>query len=216
MTHKIGLTLATFILAIAGMVGPVSKSAAGAAQEFSGTPTDISAAKRGGGARSGGRGGARHASRGGARHVSRGSIRHSSRAVRHIGRSSSRHVRGPGIHRHALPRNVGKQPKVTQQLKFDRIKIRDAHQAKIAGRNYSIWRGSHRVRRGGGWRTFVGLGTLTAIAVGSAQYYPYAYIDAPAPLCEGLTEDGCQLRWQAVPTVEGPTEFQCVAYCPWR
>jgi hypothetical protein len=28
--------------------------------------------------------------------------------------------------------------------------------------------------------------------------------------------EGCQLRWQAVPTIEGPTEFQCVAYCPWQ
>jgi hypothetical protein len=53
-------------------------------------------------------------------------------------------------------------------------------------------------------------------AFGSAYYYPYAYIDAPAPYCEGLTEDGCQLQWQAVRTLEGPTEFVCVAYCPWQ
>jgi hypothetical protein len=51
---------------------------------------------------------------------------------------------------------------------------------------------------------------------GAALYYPYAYIDAPAPYCEGLTGDGCQLQWQAVPTLEGPAEFQCVAYCPWQ
>jgi hypothetical protein len=72
------------------------------------------------------------------------------------------------------------------------------------------------VRRGGHWRTFVGLGTLGAIMFGTAYYYPYAYIDAPASYCEGLTEDGCQLQWRAVPTLEGPTEFQCVAYCPWQ
>jgi hypothetical protein len=77
-------------------------------------------------------------------------------------------------------------------------------------------RNSHRVRRGGQWRTFVGLGALSAIMFGSAYYYPYAYIDAPARYCEGLTEDGCQLQWQAVPTFEGPTELQCVAYCPWQ
>ena len=52
--------------------------------------------------------------------------------------------------------------------------------------------------------------------VGSAYYYPYAYIDAPAPYCEGLTEDGCRLQWSEVPTLEGPMEYQCVAYCPWQ
>jgi hypothetical protein len=51
---------------------------------------------------------------------------------------------------------------------------------------------------------------------GSALYYPYAYIDASYDYCQGWTEDGCQLHWLAVPTEEGPTEFQCVAYCPWQ
>ena len=79
-----------------------------------------------------------------------------------------------------------------------------------------MWRGSHRVHRHGYWRTFVGLSALSAVAFGSTYYYPYAYIDAPAPYCDGLTEDGCQLQWEAVPTLEGPTEFACVAYCPWQ
>ena len=97
------------------------------------------------------------------------------------------------------------------------MSIRGASRATIAGRNYSVWRGRHRARHGGRWRTFVGLGALGAIAFGSAYYYPYAYIDAPAPFCEGLTEDGCQLQWQEVPTLEeGPPVFQCVAYCPWQ
>jgi hypothetical protein len=94
--------------------------------------------------------------------------------------------------------------------------IRGVSRVSLGGRNYSIWRGSHRVRHGGGWRTFVTLSTLGGLAVGGATYYPYAYIDAPAPLCEGLTEDGCQLQWQQVQTVEGDPDFQCVAYCPWR
>ncbi len=96
------------------------------------------------------------------------------------------------------------------------VSIRGANRAMIAGRNYSVWRGSYRAHRGGYWRTFVGLGALGAIMYGSALYYPYAYIDAPAPYCEGLTYDGCQLQWQEVPTLEGPTEFHCVAYCPWQ
>jgi hypothetical protein len=92
--------------------------------------------------------------------------------------------------------------------------IRDASRATIAGRNFSIWRNSHRVRHGGRWRTLVGLSTLSIITLGSAVYYPYAYIDAPAPYCQGLTEDGCRLQWQEVPTLEGPRVYECVAYCP--
>jgi hypothetical protein len=115
-------------------------------------------------------------------------------------------------------RDIG-QRSITQQRDIGQRRfsnIRGASKTTIAGRNYSVWRGSHRVQRHGHWRTFVGLSALSAIAFGSAYYYPYAYIDAPAPYCEGLTEDGCQLQWQAVRTLEGPTEFVCVAYCPWR
>ncbi len=111
---------------------------------------------------------------------------------------------------------VMQQRRLSQPKQFGNVRIRDARNVRVAGRNYSIWRGGHRVHRHGHWRTFVALSALSAIALGSAYYYPYAYIDAPAPYCDGLTEDGCQLQWEAVPTVEGPTEFACVAYCPWR
>ena len=53
-------------------------------------------------------------------------------------------------------------------------------------------------------------------AIGSSQYYPYAYVSAPEPYCEGLTEDGCELMWQEVETIEGDVINQCVAYCPWQ
>jgi hypothetical protein len=94
--------------------------------------------------------------------------------------------------------------------------IRGANRATIRGQNFSVWRGSHRVHRDGRWRTFVGLGALGATLVGLSTYYPYAYIDATADYCQGWTEDGCQLRWMAVPTIDGGSEFECVAYCPWQ
>ena len=85
------------------------------------------------------------------------------------------------------------------------------------GRNYTYWRGGPwRVRYGNGWRTFVGVSLVAPIVVGAATYYPYAYISAPADVCEGITEDGCQLTWTEVETVEGGTAPQCVAYCPWQ
>ena len=79
-----------------------------------------------------------------------------------------------------------------------------------------MWRGRHRVRHGGGWWTFGALSALGAIIIGSDQYYPYAYISAPENYCEGLTEDGCELMWQDVETIEGDVVPQCVAYCPWQ
>ena len=93
---------------------------------------------------------------------------------------------------------------------------RGAGRFTVRGQNYSAWRSGYRVRRGSGWRTFVALSALGAIAIGSNQYYPYAYISAPENYCEGLTEDGCELNWQEVETIEGDVINQCVAYCPWQ
>jgi hypothetical protein len=96
------------------------------------------------------------------------------------------------------------------------VPARGAGRAVIRGQNYSVWRSGYRVRHGSGWRTFVALSALGAIIIGSSNYYPYAYISAPEPYCEGLTEDGCQLMWQEVETIEGDVVNQCVAYCPWQ
>jgi hypothetical protein len=199
MTPKFGLTLLTAIaLSGAGMFGSVSASFAGSAQDLSRPATDISAQKD---ERKKGKAGRRD---GGRRDFGR---RDGGR--RDIGRRD-------GGRRDIGQRNIGQRNVGQSGGRVSGLSIRGASRATIAGRNYSVWRGRHRVRHGNRWRTFVGLGTLGAIAFGSAYYYPYAYIDAPAPFCEGLTEDGCHLRWQEVPTLEGPPVFQCVAYCPWQ
>ena len=91
-----------------------------------------------------------------------------------------------------------------------------AGRAVVRGQNFSAWRSGYRIRYGGGWRTFVALSALGAIAIGAGYFYPYAYLSAPEPLCEGLTEDGCQMMWQEVQTIEGDVISQCVAYCPWQ
>jgi hypothetical protein len=79
-----------------------------------------------------------------------------------------------------------------------------------------VWRSGYRVRYGSAWRTFIALSALSAIAIGYDNYYPYAYISAPQPYCESMTEDGCQLMWQELQTLEGDIINQCVAYCPWQ
>ena len=117
----------------------------------------------------------------------------------------------------AAPRVV--TPRGTRTVTASRLRgvpARGAGRVAIRGQNYSVWRSGYRVRHGSGWWTFVALSTLGAIAIGSNQYYPYAYISAPEPYCEGLTEDGCQLMWQEVETIEGGVVNQCVAYCPWQ
>ena len=117
----------------------------------------------------------------------------------------------------AAPRVV--TPRGTRTVTASRLRAvpaRGAGRVVIRGQNYSAWRSGYRVRHGSGWWTFVALSTLGAIAIGSSEYYPYAYLSAPEPYCEGLTEDGCQLMWQEVETIEGGVVNQCVAYCPWQ
>jgi hypothetical protein len=110
----------------------------------------------------------------------------------------------------------GNRSNVISAARIRGVPMRGVGRTSIQGRNYSVWRSNYRVRRGGGWRTFVALGALGTIAVGAAEYYPYAYIQAPEPYCDGRTEDSCQLVWEDVETVEGDVIPQCVAYCPWQ
>jgi hypothetical protein len=110
----------------------------------------------------------------------------------------------------------GANSRVVSAARIRGVPMRGAGRTSIGGRNYSVWRSGYRLRHGGSWRTFVGLGTLGALMIGTAEYYPYAYIDAPADYCDGLTEDGCQLVYDEVETMEGDSVPQCVAYCPWQ
>jgi hypothetical protein len=121
--------------------------------------------------------------------------------------------------------NFQKQKKfVGQPKKFvpkqnnlvNKFKMKGANQAFFNGKNYSIWRNRHRVRHNGRWRTFITLSLLAPLLIGVDTYYPYAYVDVPPPYCEGLTEDGCELVYDEVETLEGDLIPQCVAYCPWQ
>jgi len=110
----------------------------------------------------------------------------------------------------------GKSSSVVSAARIRSAPARGAFRTTIRGRNYSVWRSGYRARHGNRWRTFVALGALGVIAIGAAEYYPYAYIDAPEDYCDGRTADGCQLVFDEIETVEGDLIGQCVAYCPWR
>jgi len=72
----------------------------------------------------------------------------------------------------AAPRVV--TPRGTRAVTASRLRgvpTRGAGRTVIRGQNYSAWRSGYRVRRGSGWRTFVALSALGAIAIGSSEYY---------------------------------------------
>jgi hypothetical protein len=96
------------------------------------------------------------------------------------------------------------------------FKLKNSNRAVVSGRNYSVYRRDYRIRRNGGWRTFVALGVLAPLLIGASEYYPYAYMDVPEAYCDGLTDDGCELVYDDVETEEGDVIPQCVAYCPWQ
>ncbi len=47
-------------------------------------------------------------------------------------------------------------------------------------------------------------------------YYADGYVSMAESGCTGYAEDGSRLRWMAVPTEDGGSEYQCVAYSTQR
>jgi hypothetical protein len=118
--------------------------------------------------------------------------------------------------RTTIPNTAASKTTSPSRLGLRTIGASSTGNATIRGRNYTVWRGTHRVRHNGRWATLAAITTLGIIAVGGADYYPYAYISATGPYCEGITDDGCVLRWEQVQALEGPWVYECVAYCPWQ
>ena len=52
--------------------------------------------------------------------------------------------------------------------------------------------------------------------VGGEILYADGYVPVPEPVCAGYAEDGSRLRWMAVPTEDGGSEYQCVSYSAQR
>jgi len=103
-------------------------------------------------------------------------------------------IRGPGQRRIVLKRGPGKIGVVVR-------------------RPIVVFRGPRRIFVNNRWRTFVPLAALGVIVVGGERFYADGYVPLAGPVCAGVTEEGCQLRWQAVPTEDGASEYQCVQYC---
>jgi hypothetical protein len=110
-------------------------------------------------------------------------------------------TRGPGKIAKTTPRG----PKIGLQ--------RGPGKVAVARRPIAVFRGPRRIFVNNRWRTFVPLVALGAIVVDAETLYADGYVPLAGPVCAGVTEDGCQLRWQAVPTEDGGSEYQCVQYC---
>jgi hypothetical protein len=63
-------------------------------------------------------------------------------------------------------------------------------------------------------RRHVPIRFLAPLFVAGYYYYPYRYLTYDAPVCSGLTDNGCQLQWTEVPLEDGEgSAWQCVEYC---
>jgi len=79
----------------------------------------------------------------------------------------------------------------------------------------ALYRGPRSIYWGGRWRSYAPVAALGALAIGSAYYYPDAYLSVARPSCSGVTPDGCRLNWQMVGFEDGSGGgYQCVQYCP--
>jgi hypothetical protein len=83
-------------------------------------------------------------------------------------------------------------------------------------RNIAINRDRRRIFVNNGWRTLVPLLALGTFVYGAETLYADGYVSMPEPVCTGFTEDGTRLRWMSVPTEDGGSEYQCVAYSAQR
>jgi len=89
--------------------------------------------------------------------------------------------------------------------------------AKTDGRRrIGINRDRRRIFVNNRWRTLIPLIALGTFMYDDDTYYADGYVSMAEPVCTGYAEDGSRLRWMAVPTEDGGSEYQCVAYSTQR
>jgi len=98
-------------------------------------------------------------------------------------------------------------PAIVKPINFPVLKLGNNKVAPIWTAQRKIWWGGH-------WRVFVPFTAIGAVVVGSAYFWPDAYVGLAGPYCAGLTPDGCRLHWQMVNFEGGGSDWQCVQFCP--
>jgi hypothetical protein len=168
----------------------------------------------------------RDTSRGAARQIDRATTRKVDRTITRDGtRQSGRSMtHGPARGVVATDKRITRGPgAITTRRAIVRGPALERSRYVARARYWNGWRRPARVVvirdrwrfwGGYGWRTYVPFTALATLAVGTAVFYPAGYVSMPEPACAGITPDGNRLRWMEVPTEEGGTEWQCVAYSP--
>jgi hypothetical protein len=89
--------------------------------------------------------------------------------------------------------------------------------ANIDGRRrIGVNRDRRRIFVNNRWRTLIPLVALGTFMYGAETFYADGYVSVAEPGCTGYAEDGSRLRWMAVPTEDGGSEYQCVSYSTQR
>jgi hypothetical protein len=83
-------------------------------------------------------------------------------------------------------------------------------------RRIGINRDRRRIFVNNRWRTLIPLIALGTFMYDDETYFADGYVSMAEPGCTGYAEDGSRLRWMAVPTEDGGSEYQCVAYSTQR
>ena len=88
--------------------------------------------------------------------------------------------------------------------------------ARINNQNITIFRGRRDIFWRGRIRTLVALAVLGGITIGGTYFIADGYVPLAAPICRGITAEGCSLVWRDVATEDGDVIAQCVQFCPRR
>jgi len=127
-------------------------------------------------------------------------------------------TRGPGSKK-ILTKGPGSKKILTQGPSNKRILTRGPSSkfANVDGRRrIGINRDRRRIFVNNRWRTLIPLIALGTFMYDDDTYYADGYVSMAEPGCTGYAEDGSRLRWMAVPTEDGGSEYQCVAYSTQR
>src|SRR5450631_1216482 len=140
------------------------------------------------------------------------------KTLTHVPSGNKTLTQGPGSKK-ILTKGPGSKKILTQGPSNKRILTKGPGSkfAKTGGqRRIGINRDRRRIFVNNRWRTLIPLIALGTFMYDDDTYYADGYVSMAEPGCTGYAEDGSRLRWMAVPTEDGGSEYQCVSYSTQR
>ena len=140
------------------------------------------------------------------------------KTLTHVPSGNKTLTQGPGSKK-ILTKGPGVKKTLTQGPGSKKILTKGTSSkfAKTGGRHrIGINRDRRRIFVNNRWRTLIPLIALGTFMYDDDTYYADGYVSMAEPGCTGYAEDGSRLRWMAVPTEDGGSEYQCVAYSTQR